>query len=293
MKIGIDIGGTTTKVGYFEKEKVCIFKKYVTNSFPLIELLFKQIYDDLILRHIEISKVSICCPNYSSSEDRVINPPNLFFKDLEVEISSLCQQVFKVDTVVENDANARAFAEINSYEDDHHLICLSFGTGLGSGIISHSQLIKGCRSFASEVGHMYFGNHELLKNLKCSCGEYGHLEALFSEKGLVRYFCEKFNQDFKSTLEVYDYLKNSDHDSDNNFTELNEILSQLLSFLIALFEPRDIVFTGGVSRLLGLGIDELITMTKEKSFKSMYFPEIRESLLDSDLGAIKGALNLP
>lgn len=169
-RMGIDIGGTKCAVllgKYGEKsgEEMTLLEKRVfdtrkTGGPEEAISCFIRAGDDMLEKHAltagHLEGIGISCGGPLNSETRVIlNPPNLpGWRD--VPIGSILERKYGVPVFLENDANACAIAEwkYGAGRGCRNLIFLTFGTGLGAGLILDGRLYRGTNDMAGEVGHI-------------------------------------------------------------------------------------------------------------------------------------------
>lgn len=164
--IGLDIGGTKISIVLAEAEAGQI--RFLDNRvFPTgVEQGLAQALDNL-LGHLDslISKHQLdpalicfgiaCGGPLDSRQGVILSPPNLIGWD-HVEIVRLLEQRYKARAFLQNDANACALAEWlwGAGQDVSDLAFLTFGTGLGAGLILGGRLYEGGNGMAGEVGHI-------------------------------------------------------------------------------------------------------------------------------------------
>lgn len=166
MLLGIDIGGTKCAVVIGElnekNEIELLYKQVLPTDYPvyeMIERLFQTAEDMLINHQVSIDRIhgiGISCGGpLSSKKGLILSPPNLPGWD-EVPIVELAKKRFKKDVLLQNDANACAVAEwkYGAGKGVDNLIFLTFGTGMGAGLILDGRLYSGITDLAGEVGHI-------------------------------------------------------------------------------------------------------------------------------------------
>lgn len=166
--IGIDIGGTKCAVilgSLSEKGEIEILDKkgYLTAGYPTPDLMLPQFGEgisDLIKAHRlsdkEISAIGISCGGpLDSKKGIILSPPNLPGWD-NVHIVEILEKRFKIPVSIQNDANACALAEwkFGAGRGTENMIFLTFGTGMGAGLILDGKLYSGTNDNAGEVGHI-------------------------------------------------------------------------------------------------------------------------------------------
>jgi glucokinase len=170
--IGLDIGGTKCAVILGQLDdgggiKVLDKAVYITADFagpdkmlPQLKSGISQLLSQNQLSPAEISSIGISCGGpLDSKRGVVLSPPNLPGWD-DVHIVEYFNQQFSIPTAVQNDANACALAEwkFGAGRGTQNMIFLTFGTGLGAGLILDGRLYSGTNDNAGEVGHIRLDN---------------------------------------------------------------------------------------------------------------------------------------
>ncbi|HHU26132.1 MAG TPA: ROK family protein [Bacteroidales bacterium] len=163
--LGIDIGGTKTAVIYAREEegnRIEIVDKSqfrTTNVEQTINEIFSHL-DELIerngLKAEEISAIGISCGGPLDSERGIVmSPPNLPGWD-NIPIVEMVKKRYSLPCAIQNDANACAIAEwkFGAGVGTKNMVFLTFGTGLGAGLILNGRLYSGTNDNAGEVGHV-------------------------------------------------------------------------------------------------------------------------------------------
>ncbi|MBI5009325.1 MAG: ROK family protein [Bacteroidia bacterium] len=166
--IGIDIGGTKCAVilgSLNEKGDIKIVDKkgYSTSEFPLPEKMIRKFIsgiNELLKRNSlevkDISSIGISCGGPLDSKTGIIlSPPNLPGWD-NVHIVEILEREYGIAVSIQNDANACALAEwkFGAGRGTNNMVFLTFGTGMGAGLILDGKLYSGTNDNAGEVGHM-------------------------------------------------------------------------------------------------------------------------------------------
>lgn len=160
MRIGIDIGGTKTALIFWKEKEKKERLEFVTADYsPLefLEILSQKIEQTTIKfnwNNPEVIGIS-CGGPLDSIEGIIQNPPNLPGWD-NIEIVKILQERFHCPVFIENDANACALAEwiYGAGRGSSNMVFLTFGTGLGAGLILDRKLYRGTNNNAGEVGHI-------------------------------------------------------------------------------------------------------------------------------------------
>jgi len=164
LLVGIDVGGTKTAVVLSrEPPEVLARAEFATRPAkgPQLALsqMKKSIHDLLPAQGLEstdILRLGVSCGGPLDRVRGIIqSPPNLPTWE-DVPLKSVLEEEFKVECLVENDANAGAVAEhrFGAGQGCQHLVFLTMGTGLGAGIITDGRLYRGADDLAGEIGHV-------------------------------------------------------------------------------------------------------------------------------------------
>ncbi len=192
---GIDIGGTKCAVTIGKEEgahiSILYKEKFPTQGKP--EEVVKKLVDTLeqmVSAHPEVtlSAVGISCGSPLDSEKGLILcPPNLPDWD-RIDVVSPFSEKFGVPAGVQNDANACALAEWlwGAGKGSRNMVFLTFGTGLGAGLILDGRIYTGTNDMAGEAGHVRL-EHDGPEGY----GKHGSFEGFCSGGGIARYAVPK------------------------------------------------------------------------------------------------------
>ncbi|MCQ2957536.1 MAG: ROK family protein [Candidatus Gastranaerophilales bacterium] len=264
MKIaGIDIGGTKISGAVIENGEIIseiIKEKTPYNSQKIIEIVFDIV--EKLLNIADIKAIAIATAGAVNNDNsRVIGSTGNLPKDYpDIEFKKIFEEKFNIPCIIENDANAAAFAEykIGAAKGSQSSITVTLGTGVGGGIILDGKILKGKSGAAGEVGHLMLG---IKPERSCTCGEYNCFEAYGSGTGFRRTIQELSSMlpEFKTsilsdktkeeltTFDVIAGYKNGDEFCKIAYeTWENEIIIGLTS-LANIFDPDNIVISGGLS----------------------------------------------
>ncbi len=258
--LGFDIGGTKCAVvtANVENEKIIIFKKescatnHAISAYAMIEQLMKMA--DTILER-QPDAIGISCGGPLDSERGVImSPPNLPGWN-GVEIVKRVKDHYGVPTRLQNDANACALAEwkFGAGIGCKNMVFLTFGTGLGAGLILNGSLYNGTNGNAGEVGHI-----RLAKNGPVGFGKKGSFEGFCSGGGIAQlgyskaieavgkgesplYFKEGMSQNDITAKSIAAAAANGDRTAREVYRISGEYLGKGLSVLIDILNPEKIV----------------------------------------------------
>jgi glucokinase len=187
--LGIDIGGTFTKLGYVDKDGNILEEASLPTNADSIDDFLPRLYDTAarafegLKDNVELKGVGIGVPNGNYYKGTVENPPNLKWGKI-TPLAELVQKHYQVPTYLTNDAKAAALGEMQFgvAKNMQNFIVITLGTGLGSGIVVNGSLVYGADGFAGELGHTNVNPNGRL----CGCGKKGCLETYASATGIKR-----------------------------------------------------------------------------------------------------------
>jgi len=269
--ISIDMGGTNIRAGVVDefggiKHKQSILTEADLGKESVVERLIEliqSIYTNGVPED-EIIGLSLAVPGpYDVKSGIFYNPPNLLGWD-KFYFRDVLEKYLSIPLYIINDANAAALGEY-IYGDGKgfkHLVYLTLGTGIGSGVIINGKLLMGSRGFAPEFGHMTIDKNGPV----CNCGNIGCLEALASGTAISKLTREKLKNGAKSNLNKLDSgefneinakmvataAKNGDSLALSIMKEAGSNLGVGLVNIIHSFDPEIIVLGGGLTESLNI-----------------------------------------
>ena len=247
MNIGLDIGGTKCAVSAGEAADGGI-RILSRDEFPTAGMSWQEVLEEFAARisgmkengH-EISAIGISCGGPLDSRKGVImSPPNLPGWD-NVPVVRFFEERFNVPVAVQNDANACALAEYmyGSGRGVRNLVFMTFGTGLGAGIVIDGRLYSGSNDNAGEIGHI-----RLAPTGPVGYNKEGSAEGFCSGAGMARLAKIRKGLDI-TAKELFERVRAGDADCVEIFRESAEKLAMVLSFTIDILNP-EVIALGGV-----------------------------------------------
>ena len=237
MFLGVDIGGTKTALCLGTQDGAVLEKiRFETTT---CKETIKNIIEagKKLTAGKQIKAVGISCGSPQDSKKGIIQaPPNL--PDwVDVPIVKLMEDAFGVPAFLANDANACALAEwkFGAGKGTENMIFLTFGTGMGAGLILNGKLYAGTCGMAGEVGHM-----RLSPEGPEGYGKAGSFEGFCSGGGIVR-LGQLMGYSYPTTKDICNAAKSGDENAQKIIAESATRLGQGLSILIDLFNPQKIV----------------------------------------------------
>ncbi len=187
--LGLDIGGTKCAVvvgdASFSIKKKVFFETRVERGYEAILTEFQSHIDALLNDFPDgnLKRIGISCGGpLDSAKGMIYSPPNLPGWD-NVPIVEVFSKKYGVEAAVQNDANACALAEwmMGAGKGTRNMIFLTFGTGMGAGLILNGQLYAGTNDLGGEVGHI-----RLAPDGPIGFGKAGSFEGFCSGGGIAQ-----------------------------------------------------------------------------------------------------------
>ena len=303
---GIDVGGTTVKLAYFDESGKMLDKWEIptntdNNGIRVLPDIADSIKDYLqrnSIRKEHIIGIGIGVPG-PVSEDGIVNKcVNLGWdvKDLHGELSALTGFPVKGG----NDANVAALGECwkGSGNGCKNMVMATLGTGIGGGVVLGGKIVAGVHGAGGEIGHMILNPEE---TEPCGCGNYGCAEQYCSANGSVRlakrYLAAHDNatplRDLRN-LRCKDLFDAGDQGDPTALAILDQyytLLGRFLANICCTIDPEVIVLGGGVSKTGQPIIDGVAKYFQKYAFHACRETKIVLATLGNDAGAY-GAFKL-
>jgi len=296
---GVDLGGTTTKIGLFQIDGTLIEKHEIpTNKeengihiLDDIEAFINNIIVKNALDLDDIIGIGIGVPG-AVTDDGVVNKCiNLGWEVTDVE--SIMKKKTNFNVRVGNDANMAALGEYwkGGAAEFSSIALVTIGTGIGGGIIINGRPLNGFNGAAGEIGHIPIVYDE---TETCNCGKKGCLEQVASASGIVR-VAKKFliATDIPSTLRsteeisakvVFDEAKKGDIVAFEVVEYITKYLGLALANVAGIIDPECFVIGGGVSAAGQYLVDLIAANYKKNVFHPCKDTEIVLARLGNDAG---------
>lgn len=303
---GIDLGGTTCKLGLFQVDGTLMEKWEIPtdtreNGKNVLPDIAASVEEKIRQHHIsreQIIGAGIGVPGAVNNEGVVNRCINLGWGIVPVskELSSL----LSVPVYTANDANVAALGEAwkgsgNGYSS---IAMITLGTGIGGGVILDGQIINGFHGAAGELGHIVVNPEE---QDACNCGNHGCIEQYASATGIVRQARKQLaessvdsvlrkEQDI-SAKSVFDAAKAGDVLAKKIAEEVCDMLGRVIGTICNVINPEAVIIGGGVSRAGDILLELLQEGFRNSVFHASRDTVIRLASLGNDAG-IYGAMKL-
>ena len=192
-RIGVDLGGTNVKIAIVDDAgNIICSRSAPTDADKGFEAAYENIVNVIytIINECEVSKEEISGIGFGLPG--LIDSKNGIIKDLpnmpgwvNIPFGEMIKKEFDLRVEIVNDVRAATLGEykFGAGRGVSNLVCITIGTGIGSGMIIDGKLVKGSTSVAGEIGHMTLQEHG---GPICGCGNTGCLEALGSASSIVK-----------------------------------------------------------------------------------------------------------
>jgi glucokinase len=309
--IGVDLGGTTTKIAFFNFYGEILHKweiptdvsnegKHITTD---IAKAIDGKLDELGRAKSNVLGIGIGAPGpVNLNTGGIYEAVNLGWGN-EYPLQDLLELETSLPVVVDNDANCAALGEMwkgagNGAKD---IVCVTLGTGVGGGVITNGDIVHGKSGAAGEIGHI---TSIAEGGAPCNCGKSGCLETIASATGIVRLAVKELKKvDAQGALsvifrqagqvtakDIFDAAREGDEIASKVIEDVSFHLGLALANIANILNPEKIVLGGGVSKAGSVLLDPI----KER-FLQYSFPRVAKSTeislatLGNDAGVIGAA----
>ncbi|WP_163103394.1 ROK family glucokinase [Peribacillus alkalitolerans] len=308
--MGVDLGGTTTKLAFINQYGEIQYKweiatditesgKHITtNIAKAIDTKLKEIGES----KSKLLGIGMGAPGPVNTANGVIyEAVNLGWKNYPLK--DLLEVETNLPVIVDNDANLAALGEMwkgagNGAKD---IVCVTLGTGVGGGVITNGSLVHGISGAGGEIGHITVVPEN---GFDCNCGKKGCLETVASATGIVRLTMEEIKKYNGVTIlkdhlesvgsisakDVFDAARKEDTLAKNVLDRVGFYLGLALSNLGSALNPEKIVIGGGVSKA-----GDILLKSVQNYFEQFSFIRVKQSTkiaiatLGNDAGVIGAA----
>ncbi len=264
--VGIDVGGTTVKLGIFENNGQLMRKWEIPtrkehngcNILTDVAVSIRRTLDEMGIKFSEVGGAGMGVPGPVARSGYVPRCVNLGWgecypaRDLSLMLDGL-------PVLCANDANIAALGEMwqgggKGYDD---IVMITLGTGVGGGVVIDQKIVAGRHGLAGEIGHTHVRDDE---TEYCNCGSRGCLEQVASATGIVREAklfmassgkesaLREFDEKTLTAKDVIDTAKAGDELAMEVVECVCYYLGRSLAQLALTIDPEIFVIGGGVSK---------------------------------------------
>lgn len=262
---GVDIGGTTVKLGLFAADGALLDKWEIPTRtqnggrevLPDVADAIRAKLAERAIAPQQVRGIGIGVPGPVDEEYTVNKCVNLGWGvfNVKAEMNRLLPEIPRV--AAGNDANVAALGELwqGGGSGYRSAVMLTLGTGVGGGVVMDGKIVAGHNGGAGELGHMTVEPGE---QVQCSCGKYGCLEQYTSANGIVRMTKEMLErQDTPSALrgmetftskDICELAGTGDPLAAEAMERFGDYLGRAMSYVSCTVDPDVFIIGGGMSR---------------------------------------------
>ena len=309
--IGIDVGGTNSKIGLFDSEMhlVRVISTLTDKELEADQLLdilsgqAEQLMKEQGLTRADVRGVGAAFPSFIDSKNGVVLETSNIISLTDQPVRDMLSERLKLPVWLDNGANCAALAEHEmgagrGYDD---MIYATIATGIGGALILNGKLYRGIHGMAGEIGHMFISDST---GYPCSCGVTGCVQSISSGIHMARYVTDRIKEgmdsrilDHAGTLSNIDMravgkaLNSGDPLALEVVSRGAEYLGRMFHSLNMIFDINVFVYGGGVTKLGKKFIDRIIAAYRHYSLMDQRFPaQFLPEELGDDAGMIGAAL---
>lgn len=260
---GIDLGGTTVKIAYFEEDGTMLEKWEIPTVtadggkqiLPDIAASIREYMNANHISDADILGLGIGVPGPVNAKGVVNKCVNLGWGvfNISEELSSLTGFPVKAG----NDANVAALGEFwkGGGQGCDNMVFVTLGTGVGGGIVVEGNLLHGAHGSGAEIGHICVNPEE---TVPCNCGNFGCVEQYCSATGIVRLAKQYLAESDAATSlrgignltckDVFDAAKAGDEAANTILDKVYRYMGLFLGNVCSTVNPEVVVIGGGVSK---------------------------------------------
>ena len=303
---GIDLGGTTVKIAYFEETGKMLEKweiPTVTGNggaqiLPDIAASIRAFLNAREIADTDILGLGIGVPGPVNAKGVVNKCVNLGWGVFNIaqELSALTGFPVKAG----NDANVAALGEFwkGGGQGCENMVFVTLGTGVGGGIVVEGKLLHGAHGSGAEIGHLVLNRDE---TESCNCGKKGCVEQYCSATGIVRLAKKHLAAtSADSTLrglepltckDIFDAGRAGDTEALAILDQVYAYMGEFLGNICSIVDPEVVVIGGGVSKAGQMLIDGIVPYFHKSVFHAASGAQFALASLGNDAGAY-GAFKL-
>ena len=304
---GVDVGGTTVKMGLFTVEGELLDKWEIkTRTQENGKYVLPDIADSIKAKTAEknidsadVTGVGIGVPGPVKEDGTVLRCVNLGWGIINVEDELKALVGFPVKAG--NDANVAALGEMwqGGGKGHSNLVMVTLGTGVGGGIILNGKMLFGVNGAGGEIGHICVDDSE---TETCGCGNKGCLEQYTSATGVVRLAGRAMAASDKASVlremsevtakDVFDAAKAGDELATEIVDTQARILGRALAQIACVVDPEIFVIGGGVSKAGAILTDSVQKYFVHYAFHACRSTSFALAQLGNDAGIYGAACSI-
>jgi glucokinase len=251
LVLGIDVGGTNTKLGLVSTTgEVSSFRSFPTEAHgdspdEFLHNLFSNVQELLVCAGTQVTGIGLSVHGYTDEARHgpilCLNTPALHGVDLKTPLENR----FNLPVVVNNDLTAHVLAEytFGRGRKARRFLCLAIGTGLGAGVVVNGEPLRYVGGCAGDTGHVIL----VPGGPSCSSGCHGCAEALCGVPGIERLAFQAYGRTVPAHEVIAAARRGDDPRATSVMTRIGRYLGQALASLSVIYLPDRIALTGGTA----------------------------------------------
>ena len=285
-RIGIDVGGTNVKIALVDENGKIIYSNsvptYAKMGYEYTVNNIKQAIKDLMketeTQPKDIQGIGFDFPGQVDYKTGVVKLAPNIPGWVNVPIAQMIEEEFHIPTKIDNDVRCAALGEMlfGAGRGCENFVCITVGTGIGSGLVVNGQIVRGASNAAGELGHIKL---QMKDGPICGCGDTGCLEAFASGPSIVA-MAQDYIKGGKSTKfremaaaeggEITPYMvakaaEAGDPVAKRIFEIVGEYIGIGLTSVINLLNPEKVIIGGGVAEAGDLLFNPIRKTIKERA----------------------------
>lgn len=298
---GVDIGGTTVKLGLFTTDGTLLDKWEIptrteNGGSAVLPDVARSIEDKLTEKNIapeQVEGIGVGVPGPVDSDSTVHKCINLGWGvfNVKLRMNELLPAIPNV--AAGNDANVATLGELwqgggKGYDS---AVMFTLGTGVGGGVVVDGKIVAGKNGGAGEVGHMTVNPEE---TVPCNCGKCGCLEQYASANGIVRMAKIMLTEcstpsalrsmDSFTSKDICDLAREGEEMAVSVVDRFGDYLGRAMSFIGCTTDPDVFIIGGGMSRAGAVIIDAITKYYRKYVFHVSANTPIAIAELGNDAG---------
>lgn len=284
-RIGIDVGGTNVKIALVDDKGKIIYSNsvptYAQMGYEYTVNNIKQAIKDLMketnTKPTDIQGIGFDFPGQVDYKTGVVKLAPNIPGWVNVPIAKMIEDEFHIPTRIDNDVRCAALGELKfgAGKGCENFVCITVGTGIGSGLVINGKLVRGAANAAGEIGHIKL---QMQDGPICGCGDTGCLEAFASGPSIVAMAQEylkggkstKFREMAGSDGEITPYIvakaaEAGDPVAKRIFEITGYYIGMGLVSVINLLNPEKVIIGGGVAEAGDLLLEPIRKTIKERA----------------------------
>ena len=285
-RIGIDVGGTNVKIALVDEKGKIIYSNsvptYAKMGYEYTVNNIKQAIRDLMKEtnttEKNIEGIGFDFPGQVDCKKGIVKLAPNIPGWVNVPIAQMIEEEFHIPTKIDNDVRCAALGELKfgAGKGCENFVCITVGTGIGSGLVINGKVVRGASNAAGEIGHIKL---QMQGGPICGCGDTGCLEAFASGPSIVA-MAQEYIKGGKSTKfremaaaeggEITPYMvakaaEEGDPVAKRIFEIVGEYIGIGLTSVINLLNPEKVIIGGGVAEAGDLLFDPIRKTIKERA----------------------------